>query len=78
MKKLERIAPNPTRHHVIRNFIFFSVIASLNHSLTYVVTAYATTTLHHKLGGTVVGITWILNSVSLIFQLVRTNHIFEF
>jgi len=40
------------------------VIASLNHALNYVVTAYATSLLDTTLGGVILGFAWSLNSVS--------------
>ena len=47
-----------------RSFYVFSLIASLNHALTYVVTAFAASLLPLKLGGLICGITWSLNAVS--------------
>jgi hypothetical protein len=45
-------------------FWWFSVVASLNHALNYVVTSYATSLLDPRLGGIILGLNWILNSVS--------------
>jgi hypothetical protein len=47
-----------------RSFMWFSLVASINHALNYVVTSYATTLLPGELGGTILGLSWILNSVS--------------
>lgn len=47
-----------------RHFIFFACIASLNHALVYVVTAYASSLLSGSLGGVVNGLAWSLNAVS--------------
>lgn len=47
-----------------RRFWWFSVIASLNHALNYVVTAFATSLLSQDLGGTILGLSWCLNAVS--------------
>lgn len=47
-----------------RGFLWFAVIASLNHALNYVVNSYATTLLSAKLGGICLGLNWILNAVS--------------
>jgi hypothetical protein len=47
-----------------RKFWWFSVIASLNHALNYVVNSYATSLLDPKLGGIILGLAWSLNSVS--------------
>lgn len=47
-----------------RKFWWFAVIASLNHALNYVVTSYATSLLSPTLGGIILGLSWVLNSVS--------------
>lgn len=47
-----------------RRFWWFSVVASLNHALNYVFTAFATSLLSHDLGGTILGLSWCLNAVS--------------
>lgn len=47
-----------------KKFWWFSTIASLNHALNYVVNAFATSVLSHRLGGTILGLSWTLNSVS--------------
>jgi hypothetical protein len=46
------------------NFWWFAVIASLNHALNYVVNSYATSLLSPSLGGIILGLSWVLNSVS--------------
>ena len=45
-------------------FWVFSLVASLNHALNYVVNSYATSILDQSLGGVVLGLGWTLNSVS--------------
>lgn len=47
-----------------RAFWWFSVVASLNHALNYVVTSFATSVLDTNLGGVILGLLWSLNSVS--------------
>ena len=47
-----------------KKFWWFSVVASLNHALNYVVTAYATSLLDHRLAGIILGLSWSLNAVS--------------
>lgn len=47
-----------------RKFWWFSLIASLNHALNYVVNSFATSVLSHKLGGIILGLSWSLNAVS--------------
>lgn len=47
-----------------RKFWWFSVIASLNHALNYVVTSFATSLLSPLLGGVILGLNWSLNAVS--------------
>lgn len=47
-----------------RHFWWFATIASLNHALNYVVTSYSTSLLSPQLGGIILGLSWILNSVS--------------
>ncbi|RYH30781.1 hypothetical protein EON65_04150 [archaeon] len=47
-----------------RKFWWFSLIASLNHALNYVVNSFATSVLSHKLGGIILGLSWTLNAVS--------------
>ena len=46
------------------HFIFFAVVASLNHALAYVVFAYASSLLDAKLSSIVLSLTWFLNAVS--------------
>ena len=53
-----------SRIHLERNFAWFALIASLNHALTYVVTAFATSLLPMELGGLICGLTWSLNAFS--------------
>ena len=60
--ELQRAAE--TRNALKRNFAWFSLIASLNHALTYVVTAFAASLLPLELGGLICGITWSLNALS--------------
>lgn len=45
-------------------FYWFSLIASTNHALNYVVNAYSTTLLPSKLAGITLGLNWSLNAVS--------------
>lgn len=45
-------------------FWYFSVVASINHALNYVVTSFATSLLGDRLGGVTLGISWMLNSLS--------------
>ena len=59
-----KIEQDLVRQHLRRNFSWFSLIASLNHALTYVVTAFSVSLLSTKLGGLVCGLTWILNAFS--------------
>jgi hypothetical protein len=47
-----------------RKFWWFSLVASLNHALNYVVTSYATSLLNHSLAGIILGLSWSLNAVS--------------
>lgn len=49
---------------VTNQFLYFSVIASTNHALNYVVNAFATSLLDQQLGGIILGILWTLNSIS--------------
>ena len=51
---------NYLKHH----FLYFALIASLNHALSYVVTAFASSLLEGNLGGIVNGLCWSLNAVS--------------
>lgn len=63
----ERISDDATNDGVRSlkmKFWWFSVIASLNHALNYVVTSYATSLLSTRLGGLILGLSWVLNSVS--------------
>jgi hypothetical protein len=46
------------------SFYWFSLIASLNHALNYVVNAYSSTLLPDHLAGVTLGLNWCLNSVS--------------
>jgi len=47
-----------------KRFYWFALIASTNHALNYVVNAYSTTLLTHKLAGVTLGLNWTLNAVS--------------
>jgi hypothetical protein len=49
---------------VKRMFWWFSVVASTNHALNYVVTSFATSVLDTQLGGIILGLSWTLNAVS--------------
>ena len=58
------ISTKYTVKYLKRNFLWFSVVSSLNHALNYVVNSYATTLLPGDLGGICLGLNWILNAVS--------------
>jgi hypothetical protein len=47
-----------------KNFIYFTCVASVNHALSYVVTAYASSTLGTELSSVILGLCWTLNAVS--------------
>ena len=47
-----------------KKFWWFSLVASLNHALSYVVTAYATSLLDNSLAAIILGLSWSLNAVS--------------
>ena len=66
LKKEQYIIQEATgsKRHLERNFAWFALIASLNHALTYVVTAFATSLLPMELGGLICGLTWSLNAFS--------------
>ena len=50
-----------------RNFRLFSVIASANHALNYVVNSFSFALLSPFLGAVTLGLNWTLNSVSGLF-----------
>lgn len=51
-------------NYLNRHFIYFAVVASLNHALAYVVLAYASSLLDPELAGIILSLTWFLNAVS--------------
>lgn len=56
--------------YIERHFYYFSLICSLNHALSYVVTAFSSTLLVGNLGGIANGLTWSLNAVRILHNLV--------
>ena len=55
------------RAFYLRNFRLFSVIASTNHALNYVVNSFSFALLSPFLGAVTLGLNWTLNSVSGLF-----------
>lgn len=66
-KEYEREEKKKQFKRINRHFTYFSVVASLNHALTYVVTSYASSVLDDDLASIILGLTWFLNAVSGLF-----------
>jgi hypothetical protein len=47
-----------------QSFLYFSVVASTNHALTYVVNSYASSIFDKDLSSVILGLSWTVNSVS--------------
>jgi len=63
-KLSEHADTKSSKRKALRNFRWFSVIASTNHALNYVVNSYTTSVLSPTLGVITLGLNWTLNAVS--------------